>query len=234
MDDLGFNFKSCLLAVEKQFTSITYTEKTKTLPFFTKEVKEGIKSKNKAWRKYKKSKQENHLADFKKCCNKLRNIIRKVISDYEVNIALSAKTNPNNFWKYVSSANPNRYRICQLMHPDANVLDSPADIANCLNATFATNFSHSVPVSPPPPFPERNHLHRIPSVVIDVLKRLNKLDPNKAWGPNGIHPCLLKKAAALVAIPLADIFKMSIRMMVVPAGWKWANIVSIFKKGDKK
>ena len=56
MDDSRFNFKSCLLAVQRQFTSITYTEKTKTLPILTKEVREGIKSKNKAWRKYKRSK----------------------------------------------------------------------------------------------------------------------------------------------------------------------------------
>ena len=67
----------------------------------------------------------------------------------------------------------------------------------------------------------------------DILKCLNKLDLNKARGPDGIHSSLLKEAAALVAMPLAVIFKMSIRMMVVPADWKSANIVSIFKKGDK-
>ncbi|XP_065557850.1 uncharacterized protein LOC136025788 [Artemia franciscana] len=236
VDDSWFKFKSCFLAVEKQFTSITYTEKTRTLPFLTKEVREGIKSKNKAWKKYKKSKRENHLADFKKCCNKSRNLTRKIIIDYKVNIALSAKTNPKKFWKNVSSSNPNRRRICQLIRSDATVLDSPTDIANCLNAVFATNFSHSVLVSPPPPFPKRNHVHEMPSVVIDaddVLKRLNKLDPNKAWGPDGIHPRLLKEASALVAMPLADIFKMSLKMMMVPADWKSANIVSIFKRGDK-
>ncbi|XP_065557775.1 uncharacterized protein LOC136025720 [Artemia franciscana] len=94
----------------------------------------------------------------------------------------------------------------------------------------------SVMVSPPPPFPEWNHVHEMPSVVIymdAVLMRLNKLDPNKAKGPNGIHPRLLKEAAALVAMPLADIFKISIRMMVILADWKLVNIVSIFKKGDK-
>ena len=206
VDDMWFNFKSCLLAVEKQFTSIAYTEKTKTLPFLTKEVREGIKSKNKAWRKYKKSKQENHLADFKKQCNKLRNLTCKIISDYEVNIALSAKTNPKKFWKYVSSSNPIRRRIYQLIRPDATVLDSPTDNTNCLNAIFATNFSHSVSVYPPPPFPERNHVHKMQSVVIDVddvLKHLNKLDPNKTQGLDGIHPHLLKKAAVLVAMPLA-------------------------------
>ena len=123
MDDLWFNFKSCLHAVEKQFTSIAYTEKTKTLPFLTKEVREGITSKNKEWRECKKTKQENHLADFKKCHNKLRNLMCKVISDYEVNIAHSAKTNPKKFWNYVSSSNPNRHRICQLICPDTTVLD---------------------------------------------------------------------------------------------------------------
>ncbi|KAK2702048.1 hypothetical protein QYM36_019358 [Artemia franciscana] len=101
VDNLWFKLKSCLLAVEKQFTSITYTEKTKTLPLLTKDATEGIKSKNKGWRKYKKSKQENHPADCKKCCTKLRNLTCKVISDYEVNRALSAKTNPTKFWKTI-------------------------------------------------------------------------------------------------------------------------------------
>ncbi|XP_065584318.1 uncharacterized protein LOC136043320 [Artemia franciscana] len=76
----------------------------------------------------------------------------------------------------------------------------------------------------------------MPSVMIDaddVLKRLNKLDPNKARGPDGIHPSLLKEVVAFIAMPLADIFKMSIRMMMVPADWKSANIVSIFNKGYK-
>ena len=73
------------------------------------------------------------------------------------------------------------------------MLDYPSDIANCLNAIFATNISHSVPVAPSPSFPERNHVHRMPSAMIDVdnvLKHLNELDLNKARAPMVfIHVC---------------------------------------------
>ena len=46
-------------------------------------------------------------------------------------------------------------------------------------------------------------------------------------------PMVLQNTAEVVADPLARIFQESYSQGVLPAGWKKANIVPIFKKGSK-
>ena len=60
------------------------------------------------------------------------------------------------------------------------------------------------------------------------------LDPSKAKGPDGIHPRLLKETAAEIAEPLTRIFQMSIASKTIPSDWKTANVMPVFKKGQKE
>ncbi|CAM5073433.1 unnamed protein product [Natator depressus] len=53
-------------------------------------------------------------------------------------------------------------------------------------------------------------------------------------GPDALHPRVLKELAALIAEPLAIIFKNSWRSGEVPDDWKKANVVPIFKKGKEE
>jgi len=43
----------------------------------------------------------------------------------------------------------------------------------------------------------------------------------------------LKETAEVISIPLSIIFKKSFDSALVPANWKKANVVPIFKKGDR-
>ena len=65
----------------------------------------------------------------------------------------------------------------------------------------------------------------------EVYEQLSLLNPNKAPGPDGIHPCLLKNCANTVTRPLFMIFAHSLEMGCIPEEWKKANIIPIFKKG---
>jgi hypothetical protein len=65
--------------------------------------------------------------------------------------------------------------------------------------------------------------------VEDLLKGI---DPNKAFGPDGISPRLLKEAGGTIAGSLARLFNMSLSKGIFPACWKLANILPIFKKDD--
>ena len=60
-----------------------------------------------------------------------------------------------------------------------------------------------------------------------VCKKLQKLNPHKAMGPDNIPPCLLKEFAYELAEPTADLFNLSLSSGIVPDTWKCANIIPI-------
>ena len=66
----------------------------------------------------------------------------------------------------------------------------------------------------------------------DVLKHLQKLDTNKLPGPANIHPRHLKEIAEVTTDPLTRIFQTSLTSKELPADWKVANIMPVFKTGN--
>ena len=67
-----------------------------------------------------------------------------------------------------------------------------------------------------------------------VRKQLQKLDVNKASGPDGIPALVLRNAAAELASPLARLFRLCFDGECVPARWGVASVVPCFKGGGKR
>ena len=67
-------------------------------------------------------------------------------------------------------------------------------------------------------------------MIVDKLKNLNS---NKAYGPDTMHPFLLKHCAEAFAIPLTLIIRASLTNSQLPVQFRSANITPLFKKGDK-
>ena len=86
-------------------------------------------------------------------------------------------------------------------------------------------------------FESRMHGNNILQNVIftenDVCEKLKRLKEDKACGPDGIHPKLLKECAEIIAKPLYLIFSKSLESGVVPTDWKLTNISPIHKKGSR-
>ena len=78
-----------------------------------------------------------------------------------------------------------------------------------------------------------NILQNVRITENDVCEKLKRLKEDKACGPDGIHPKLLKECAEIIAIPLYLIFSKSLESGVVPADWKLANVSPIHKKGSR-
>jgi hypothetical protein len=66
-----------------------------------------------------------------------------------------------------------------------------------------------------------------------VFKLLSNLKAQKAAGPNLIPTQLLRELAPIIAPMLTKLFQASINQGTIPPEWKEANVVPIFKKGDK-
>ena len=68
----------------------------------------------------------------------------------------------------------------------------------------------------------------------DIFDLLRKMNANKTAGPNGFHLSkLIKMCAKGLAKPLSLLFNRSFETGSIPKKWKMANVVPIFKKGDK-
>ena len=76
-------------------------------------------------------------------------------------------------------------------------------------------------------------IDRLQISISGVLDQLNKLNPSKAQGPDGIPPWFLNKYAAQLAPILHNIFQLSVDSSQVPEAWKIANVTAIFKKGSR-
>lgn len=66
-----------------------------------------------------------------------------------------------------------------------------------------------------------------------VRSLLQQLVVAKACGPDGLSARILRECAHELAIPLCKLYKKSLRHGIFPQQWAEANIVPIFKKGDR-
>ena len=68
------------------------------------------------------------------------------------------------------------------------------------------------------------------SNVENKLKNLNK---NKAPGIDGLHPSLLREFSKQLSGPLSILFRRTLDEEMVPADWREANVIPLYKKGIK-
>ena len=80
--------------------------------------------------------------------------------------------------------------------------------------------------------PCQTSLFMKPIVQPEVIKIINKFDPNKSAGHDNIGNLIVKKVAKEISHPLTLIFSLSISTGSLPDQLKVAKVISIFKKDE--
>ena len=150
---------------------------------------------------------------------------------------LYSSTEDNNliskkFWGYVKSTS-NTHRIPEIMSLDATVSSDSKTKANLFNQYFFQQFSEASNYDIDINFDNDSDfdIDYSPDRIENLLKNVNT---NKAGGPDRIPGIVLKRCSRVLAEPLSIIFKVIYNTGIVPSEWKLANVVPIFKKGNKK
>ncbi|KFV96106.1 hypothetical protein N327_11049, partial [Fulmarus glacialis] len=74
-----------------------------------------------------------------------------------------------------------------------------------------------------------------PFVDTEIVRdQLYQLNVHKSMGPDGIHPRVLKELVDVMAGPLSIIYQRFWESGEVPADWKLANVIPIYKKGVRE
>jgi hypothetical protein len=148
--------------------------------------------------------------------------------------------NKKRFWSYIKYKKTDHAGIPSLKM-NGKLLKEPKQKADALNSQFHSVFSDSFNITygdfqkdsymtgteAYPPMPDI-HITRN-----GVEKLLSQLNPNKACGPDGLKPRILKELANEISPILCLIFNNSIDTGEVPTDWRTAYVSPIYKKGAK-
>ncbi len=67
----------------------------------------------------------------------------------------------------------------------------------------------------------------------DVFYALSSLNPQKAYGPDGVPPIVLKNCASVLTLCLVKLFRLCLSTCTFPSCWKYAYVQPVPKKGGR-
>ena len=118
---------------------------------------------------------------------------------------------------------------------DGRTVTGDVERAECFSRSFATKFSDpTVHVYPDCVSLDIDNLDHFTVTHGAVLGILSSLNVHKACGPDGLSARILSECADEFAVPLTKLCVLSLRQGKFPTIWKRANVVPVYKKGDKK
>ena len=222
-------------AQEKYVPKSRPSTKKQKPPWMNQEMLTKLKEKQKAFKKYMETKDGDDYRIYSRSRNQAKWQCRKAARDYERNIAKEAKSNPKRFYNYSKKKMKTKSGIADLTEKDGFTASNNREKAVVLNDFFSSVFTRedmqSMPELPKEAF--RTKLADLTITPKQVEKRLAALKPNKATGPDGFPPRMLKELAGPLSKPLSIIMNKSLQEGRLPKIWKTAHVVPIFKKGKK-
>ena len=171
--------------------------------------------------------------------------VQKTKKDYYKHQIEGASCNLKATWKIVNdlmSKKSDSTQIINLKTENSGPLSDPEKIAEYLNIHF-TNvgpkraseiLTVDCDVNPADSQQRVNSSFELKEVTIsDVFKKLQEVNVAKATGHDNIPYKILKIAAPVISLSLADLFNLSITINTFPDEWKVANVFPLFKSGER-
>ena len=232
-----WNFiKTKLLEQQEKHVPSKQTSTRYSQPWINKQVKSISRRKKRSHKKARKTKKATDIKRYKQLKQQVTKACKTAYNDYITNIiSPDSSENPKRFWGYIKSLKTENTGVAPLKDRSGIIQTENNKKADVLNDQFSSVFNKNeqtdtIPDKGQSPFPD------MPPIRIGlqgVYKILSNLKIHKATGPDGISCRILKEMATEVAPMLQLFFQASINQGTIPPEWKTANVVPIYKKGDK-
>ena len=206
------------------------------LPWDNSKLVRKRKEKVKAWKQFD---EQPTMVNYHYCMSKQDEFSKAEIKakiKYEKKISCNIKKNSKPIFKYLRSKLKLKKTVNSIKKPDGSCTETPEETANEL-----VNFFHHVfREETYGPLPKTcynldSYCHSDDFSVRSaaVQKLLAAIDISKAFGPDNIHPKLLRYLSSddRFVLALTKLFHVFVERECIPTDWKVAHIVSIHKKG---
>ena len=210
--------------------------------WFNTKIKSLLQEKNKIYKNFRKDRNNTQLLrKLEHLQNCLNNSIDSSKHNYYLRMANklnSIQKSSKAYWSLLKSFLNNKKipSIPPILHNNALVTDflKKAELFNSYFANQSTliNSNSTLPVNVQ--YLTDKRLSSFDFSEDDIMKIIQKLDPNKAHGQDNISIRMIEICGKSICIPLRKIFEECLRTDTFPLEWKKGNVVPIFKKGDKQ
>lgn len=236
VEDMWNCFKSAISAAVDKYVPSKMSSTRQTHPWVNTKLRRLMRRKQRAhWRARKTGKQKDwkrYKTLQKETQSTTRSAEKNFLQDV---ISGNLKQDPKRFFTYVKSRKQDYVGVSSLLDGNGFLQSDTTARADILNDQFRSVYTkedmNTMPDKGPSPHPS---MPRITFRTPGISKLLHKLNPFKAAGPDSIPTHILKIASDQIAPVLTKIFQQSYDSGILPNDWKDANIVPIFKKGDKQ
>ena len=208
------------------------------VPWIGPKLKKKIKKKNRLHQKFKKAPLRRRAAAFDRYRNVQMDVqkqIKAAHDEYMESLFEDEEGNiTKNFFKAIKAKRRDSVGVSPLRSKKGTLESTPKGKAKILSDQYSSVFKRDKGKKQPKTSgPRMKAMPNIKVSVNGVESLLKKLNPKKAIGPDKVPTCLLKEHADIMAPILQVIFQQSLDTGKVPDGWKLADVVAIYKKGDK-
>ncbi len=238
-ESLWQKFKSGVQGIIQRNIPTKLSKGNKHLPWISQPTLRLIRKRNKLYTKWKKSRSSTAKAKLDQLKRSIKKNIYSAHNDYLNSLfepaELGQRNNQKKFWTYIKSIGKDTFGIPPLKDQSRGVLVADPKLkANILNKQYQSVFTQedltNQPLLDTTTHPDIPNLEIAPS---GIRKLLENLKPHKATGPDLIPARFLKEHAAQLAPILSIVFSKSVQEGRVPSDWKTANVIPVFKKGNK-
>ena len=172
--------------------------------------------------------------EYKSLCKKYKTTVANFHNDKENNVMHS--NNKKLFYSYIKKKLRTPLDLPPLLNNNGELLFDPVDKANLLNSTFAKVFSKDNNQTYPTLSPHKQNFDNMPHREIstqDILFSIKRLKNSVTRTPDQIPAHYIKNTCYSLLEPLQMIYSHSLNTGQVPIAWRKAQVVAIYKKGEK-
>ena len=212
----------------------------KSDPWITNEIRRNMNYRYKLFKTAMRTKDVTAWAKYKKVRNEITALLRRAKASFFREKIDSVKSTAA-YWKILSEAtNPKRRPQIGPIRREANSLavrdGEKANLINTFFPTVGTSLSRNPTCQAPvetrnDPAPTQT-ISTNPISEESISRKIKALKPNKAGGPDGITPRLLRLAEPAVVPSLTKLYSISVNSGEVFKRWKKAHLCPVFKKDD--
>ena len=217
--------------VEKYVPFYVVKEEGKS-EWFNWRCEKAKRKKNRAWRDLKKRPSKNNSEKYKKARNDYVLIRREVERNYQKKIVDKCKDEPKMFYRFINGKLKKSDSVAKLKD-GGKIIEEDKKLAEILNKNFQKVFTQETSFNPGHEL-EQGKLNCMNVDKEELMSIMRKLDGRKAMGPDAVSGQVLKECSEELLEPLHNIINCSINTGKVPKEWKRADIVPIYKSGDKQ